>query len=182
VEAELGLAVAAGGRHEGMGTRNRIVPLGAGYLELLAVADAAEAEGSALGAALLRRIESVGEGLMAYAVAVDDVAATAARLGVAITRITRSGFTGRLAGVAEALAEPCLPFFLERGTGVPDPGAGSEAGGIAWLELAGDAARLERWLDGAQLPVRVAAGEPAVLAVGIGERRSIHADGRMRTA
>jgi hypothetical protein len=180
VEAELGLPVAAGGRHEGMGTHNRIVPLGGGYLELLAVADAAEAERSALGAALLRRIESVGEGLMAYAVAVEDVEAAAARLGVAITRITRSGFTGRLAGVADALAEPCLPFFVQRGQGVPDPGAGTDAGGIAWLELTGDAARLERWVEAARLPVRVAPGEPAVRALGIGERRVIDGDGRMR--
>ncbi len=32
VEVELGLAVAGGGRHEGMGTHNRIFPLGGGYL------------------------------------------------------------------------------------------------------------------------------------------------------
>jgi hypothetical protein len=181
VEAELGLAVAAGGRHEGMGTHNRIVPLGGGYLELLAVADAGEAESSALGAALLRRIETVGEGLLAYAVAVDeDVAGTAERLGVAITTIRRSGFTGRLAGVAEALAEPCLPFFVHRAQGVRDPGAGADAGGIARLELSGDAARLARWLDGAELPVRIAPGAPALRAMGIGSERTIRADGAMR--
>jgi hypothetical protein len=36
IERELGLAVHGGGRHEGLGTHNRIVPLGGGYLELLA--------------------------------------------------------------------------------------------------------------------------------------------------
>jgi hypothetical protein len=180
VEAELGLVVAAGGRHEGMGTHNRIVPLGAGYLELLAVADGAEATGSALGAALLRRIESVGEGLLGYAVAVADAAAEAERLRVPITRITRPGFTGRLAGVGEALAEACLPFFVERGPGVPDPGAHGDAGGIAWLEVSGEAARLARWLDGAELPVRVVPGAPALRAMGIGSGRTIDADGAMR--
>ena len=43
VEREYGLRVVAGGRHEGMGTHNRIVPLGNGYLELLAIADPEEA-------------------------------------------------------------------------------------------------------------------------------------------
>jgi hypothetical protein len=172
--------VAAGGRHEGLGTHNRIVPLGGGYLELLAVADAAEAAGSPLGAALLRRIETVGEGLLGYAVSVEDVAAPAERLGVQVSTITRSGFTGTLAGVAEALAEPCLPFFVHRARHVPDPGANGRAGGIAWLEVAGDAARLRRWLDGAQLPVRVVPGEPAVRALGIGPDRVVGADGAMR--
>jgi hypothetical protein len=42
--------------------------------------------------------------------------------------------------------------------------------GITWIEVAGDAARLERWLDFTQLPVRVVDGSPALRAVGIGER------------
>jgi hypothetical protein len=172
--------VAAGGRHEGMGTHNRIVPLGGGYLELLAVADADEAAGSPLGAAVLERIASVGEGLLGYAVSVADVPAAAERLGVAISTITRAGFTGTLAGVAEAMREPCLPFFLHRGRDVPDPGANGRAGGIAWVEVSGDAGRLERWLGGAALPIRVAAGAPALRAVGIGAGRVVHADGSMR--
>ena len=47
-EREYGLVAMGGGRHEGMGTHNRIVPFGRGYLELLAVADPEEAAGSAL--------------------------------------------------------------------------------------------------------------------------------------
>jgi hypothetical protein len=163
-----------------MGTHNRIVPLGGGYLELLAVADAGEAAGSALGAALMARIERVGEGLLGYAVSVEDVEAAAQRLGTAVTTISRDGFTGRLAAVAEALREPCLPFFLHRGAGVPDPGEGQDAGGIAWLEVAGDAARLSEWLDGAALPIRVLDGPPALRAVGIGEGRVIYGDGTCR--
>jgi hypothetical protein len=174
--------VHGGGRHVGMGTHNRIVPLGGGYLELLAVADAQEAAGSALGAALLRRIEDVGEGLLGYAVSVDDVDAAAERVGTAVTTIERDGFTGRLAAVAEALREPYLPFFLHRSRHVEDPGDGADAGGIAWLEVSGDAARLAVWLDGAELPVRVVDGPPAVRVLGIGERRVIHGDGRMKVA
>jgi len=170
MEREHGLRATGGGAHDGMGTHNRIVPLGAGYLELLAVRDPEEAAGSALGRAVRARLERVGEGLMGWAVAVDDVEAVARRLGTELATISRAGFTARLTGVAEAMAEPCLPFFLERRHAVPDPGAGADAGGITWLEVAGDDERLAAWLDGAELPVRVVPGAPALLAVGIGSR------------
>jgi len=94
VEAELGLPVRGGGRHEGLGTHNRIVPLGPGYIELLAVADAREAAGSELGSALQARIASVGEGLLAWAVSGADVSALAERLGTTVTTIRRDGMTG----------------------------------------------------------------------------------------
>jgi hypothetical protein len=169
IEHELGLAARGGGRHEGLGTHNRIVPLGGGYLELLGVADPDEAARSDLGGALLARLEREGDGLFGWAVSVDDVEPVARRLGTAITTIRRAGLTARLTGVAEAMAEPFLPFFISRDQGIADPGKG-DAGGIAWIELAGDAARLERWLDSGALPIRAVNGAAAVRAVGIGER------------
>jgi hypothetical protein len=174
VEAELGVAAGGGGRHERIGTHNRIVPLGGGYLELLAVADPAEAAASDLGRAVQARIAATGDGLMGWAVAVDAVEPVAARLGTAISTIARSGLTARLTGVAEAMRAPYLPFFIARDPGVADP-AGSRgvrggAGGIAWVEVSGDAARLEAWLGGASLPVRVVEGAPGVRAMGAGER------------
>ena len=39
LESEHGLVADGGGRHAGIGTENRIVPLGGGYLELIAVVD-----------------------------------------------------------------------------------------------------------------------------------------------
>ena len=168
-ERDHGLA-AGGGRHDGMGTHNRIVPLGGGYLELLAVADADEAAGSPLGRTVTERLASVGEGWMGWAVVVDDVGAIAERLGTEVSELSREGFTARLTGVAEAMAEPTLPFFVERGEGTPDPGEGGDAGGLAWIEVAGDARRLREWLGGVGLPIRVQPGEPALLAVGVGER------------
>jgi hypothetical protein len=73
VKADLGLTAVAGGRHDGLGTHNRIVPLGDGsFLELLAIADPQEARGSELGAALLAGIAR-GDGLLGWAVAVDDL-------------------------------------------------------------------------------------------------------------
>ncbi len=168
VEAEYGLKAAGGGRHDGMGTHNRVMPLGGGYLELLAVADAEEAAGSELGRAVTARIRA-GEGLMGWAVAVEDVAAVASRLELELATIARQGLTARLAGVSEAMAEPSLPFFIERDLGIIDPGAQGDAGGIRWVEVAGERERIDGWLGGAELPVRVVEGEPALRAVGIGD-------------
>lgn len=170
VEAELGLVAVAGGRHEGLGTHNRIVPLGRGYLELLAVADPEEAASSELGRAVHARIAAEGDGLLGWAVAVDDVRRVAARLGTPITTIKREGMSARLTGLADALHEPFLPFFIGRAPRVAEPGASGEAGGITWIELAGDRARLARWLGGAELPVRVVNGAPDVRAIGVGDR------------
>ena len=170
LESELGVAAVGGGRHEGLGTHNQILPLGGGYLELLAVCDPEEAAGSALGAALQARIEQQGEGLMGWAVALDDIEPVADRLGCPITRIARQGMSARLTGLAESLRQPFLPFFIARDSGVADPGTAAAANGITWIELAGDRALLERWLGGAELPVRIAEGPPGVRAVGISDR------------
>src|SRR4051795_1352083 len=129
LEAEHGLAAAGGGRHTGIGTENRIVPLGGGYLELIAVADHAEAERSALGHALAERIRGRREGLMGWVVAVEDVASEAARTGAELGVIGGAGLRAQLAGVATAMAEPALPFFIQRDPGIADPGAGGDAGG-----------------------------------------------------
>jgi hypothetical protein len=170
LEAEHGLTAKGGGRHTAIGTENRIFPLGGGYLELIAVVDHAEAERSALGHALAERIDGRGEGLMGWVVAVDDVVAEAGRTGAELSTIERDGLRARLAGVATAMAEPTLPFFIERDAGIADPGAGGDAGGISWVEVAGDPLRLRAWLGETELPVRVSDGDPAVLAVGIGDR------------
>jgi hypothetical protein len=168
LESEFGLQAHTGGRHEGLGTKNRIVPLGGGYLELLAVADPEEAGGSDFGRGLLARLAQAGDGLLAWVVAVDDVDPVARRLGTKVTTIRRAGLSARLTGLAEAMREPTLPFFISRDPGVPDPGIYGDAGGIVWIEVSGDAVRLEHWLEGAAMPVRVVDGQPALRAVGIG--------------
>jgi len=164
--AEHGLPSGGGGRHVGIGTHNRVFPLGGGYLEVIAIADREEAAASIIG----RAVAAAPDGLFGWAVAVDDVPAEAQRLGLEVTSIERDGLTARLTGVAQAMAEPWLPFFIQRDPGIADPGASGDAGGIAWIELAADPARLQEWLGGGEeLPVRYATGEaPGLRAVGLG--------------
>jgi hypothetical protein len=170
VEAQVGVAAVGGGRHDGLGTHNRIVSLGDTYIELLAICDADEAAGSPLGRALRQRIEQAGEGLMGWAVEVDDVQPVAARLKTEILTVGRQGRQARLTGTLESLRDPYLPFFIAREAGDHHPGAGEHARNISWIEVTGDVARLEWWLDGAALPVRIATGAPAITAVGVGDR------------
>jgi catechol 2,3-dioxygenase-like lactoylglutathione lyase family enzyme len=170
VESVLGLRAVQGGRHEGHGTHNRIVSLGGGYLELMAIADPREAAGSPIGGAVQERLAGQGDGLFAWCIGVDDLGRVADRLGLQATTVAREGLTARLVGVAEALRNPVLPFFIERDEGVIDPGEGGTAGGITWLEVAGDREALERRLGGADIPARVVEGPTGVRAMGIGNR------------
>ena len=166
-EDELGLAVLAGGRHDGLGTHNRIAPLARGFVELLAVADAEEAHRSETGAALIAALAH-GDGWLSWAVAVRDVGAVAAALGISTASVGRQGMMAHLAGVSEAMAEPGLPFFIER-RGDPRPSR-DDLPALGWVEVAGDRERLSRWLAGGSLPVRVVDGVPGLRAVGIGDR------------
>lgn len=175
VEASLALTAVAGGRHEGLGTHNRIVPLADGsFIELLAVADPEEAQRSPLGAALQATITR-GDALCGWAVAVEDVGAVAVRLGTTISTVGRQGMTARLTGVLQSLAEPALPFFIERAAGRiarrTAPPLANATASIAWLEVAADARRLTDWLGSAELPVRVVDGEAGVNAIAVGEHQ-----------
>jgi catechol 2,3-dioxygenase-like lactoylglutathione lyase family enzyme len=170
VSSEFGWEVSGGGRHEGHGTHNRIVPLGGGYLELIAVADADEAAGSPFGRAVQARVAE-GGGLLAWCVLVDDVEAVAARLGTELVTVTRQGLSASITGVEEAMANSSLPFFIARDHGIADPGVNTELDGIELVEVAGDQRRLEDWLGGESLPVQVVEGAPGLRAFRAGGRR-----------
>lgn len=92
IEAELGVRVVVGGRHEGLGTHNRIAPLGDGYLELLAVCDEQEAARSAIGSAVTARITELGDGLMGWAVEVDDVRPVTKSCSIGVVSRTDAGW------------------------------------------------------------------------------------------
>ena len=166
----MSLSTVEGGRHDGLGTHNRIVPLGGGYLELMAVYDAERVDRSGVARALHSRIEEAAEGLCAWCVAVDDIDAVAKRLGTSLLTVRREGLSAQVTGLPEALAEPFLPFFISRDEGVRDPGSGADAGGITWVEVAGDEERVNAWLGDHPLPVRVVEGPQGVRAMGIGTR------------
>ncbi|MGZ4280313.1 MAG: VOC family protein [Solirubrobacteraceae bacterium] len=135
----------------------------------MAIADQEEAAASVIG----RAVAAAPDGLFGWAVAVEDVPAEAQRLGLEVTSIERDGLTARLTGVAQAMAEPWLPFFIQRDPGIENsspPTPSGDAGAIAWIELAADPERLHAWLGGGEeLPLRYAAGEaPGLRAVGLG--------------
>ena len=110
IETELGLDVLPGGRHVGQGSHNRIVPLGDGYLELMAIHDADEAATNPFGQVLLEVLAV--ERLVGWAVLVDDIEAVAERNGTPIYTVRRETLGASVTGVQEALREPTLPFFI----------------------------------------------------------------------
>jgi hypothetical protein len=174
-----GLASVPGGRHEGWGTANRIVPLGESYLELITVVDAEEANTSDFGRAVLKALDDE-RALFGWVVATDDIEAVARRLDLEVERHSRSRPDGstlswRLAGMDAAMESGALPFFVEwGGPAEHHPGAAevehdAEVGGIAWVEVTtDDAERLRDWLgDDADLPLRITEGAPGLAAVAI---------------
>ncbi|HEV2754947.1 MAG TPA: VOC family protein [Actinomycetota bacterium] len=174
-EDDYGLTALAGGRHRGLGTGNRIVPLGNAYIELMAVVD--ESEPSPL-AHWVTRTAAAGDRLGALCLRTDDIDGVAARLGetpLEMVRTRPDGVTLRwkLAGLEQMLATPGMPFFIQWYVEPGEfPGRApvshrSGATGIAWVEIAGDEAALAERLGGPGLGVRVVPGEPGVRAVGV---------------
>ena len=72
LERELGLAATGGGRHDALGTFNRLIWLGESYIELIGVFDRALAESSWIGAPTLRALDT-GGGFVTWAIATDDL-------------------------------------------------------------------------------------------------------------
>jgi hypothetical protein len=175
-----GLASVPGGRHEGWGTANRIVPLGESYLELIAVVDVDEAEGSEFGRAV-RRATTEDRPLVGWVVATDDIDAVASRLDLEVEEKSREADDGstlswRLAGLERAMKTGALPFFVqwdvppERHPGAADVRHEADPRGIAWVEVcADDPDDVRDWLgdEAGDLPVRITDGDPALAAVAI---------------
>jgi Glyoxalase-like domain len=168
LEKEHGLASVEGGRHPGWGTANRIVPLGATYLELIAVVDEAEAVESTFG----RWVASAAPGqLLGWAVRTDRLDDVVGRLGLTVdggARVAPDGavLRWRTAGKEEAVSEPSLPFFIEWDAATTHPGqAGPEDARLERLEIEGDARGLANWLGAHALPIVVREGPPRVARV-----------------
>jgi hypothetical protein len=83
LQREVGLAFTGGGRHEAMGTFNRLAFLGDTYLELIGVFDRGLVAANpvfAVGPASMAVLDEGREGLATYALATDDAAGDALRL------------------------------------------------------------------------------------------------------
>jgi len=176
---EWGLATSDGGRHPGHGTANRIVPLGSDYIELIAIVDQQEASRSPIGRAVTART-AAGEGLIGWAVRTDDIDAQARRLSLPVQTMRRSMPDGRevswdLAGVAQSLARPEVPFFIRWHEPDQHPGrlSGDDVprGHIAWIALHADLDEIVSWVGGADLPLRAAeGGRPMSAGLTVGDR------------
>ena len=168
VEQRHGLAAVEGGRHEGLGTANAIVPLGGTYLELVAVVDEAEAARSGFGSWVaggdLPR-------LLGWCVRTDDLDSVAGRLDLTIADGARARPDGtvlrwRMAGLERSAEEPSLPFFIEWGPGTPYPGqALAQSAAIDELRLQGDPRQIAQWVGDADVPISVREGRPELQSV-----------------
>lgn len=164
-----GLAAVAGGQHDGHGTANWIVPLGSSYIELMYVADAAEAANSPLGRWVHEQTRT-GDRLAALCVRTDDIDGVATRLGIEVESMRRRRDGGdlewRLVGLPSTLSAERLPFFIQWDVTDDDhPGRTSvdhrtQPDGIAWVEYGGDPERLSDWLGGETLPIRYTGDQP----------------------
>ena len=177
LERDHGLVSLPGGRHAGHGTGNRIVPLGEAYIEIMGIVDEEEAAASPMGA-WLRGQTAAGDRVAALCLRTDarGLDATAERLGLRPLPMSRDApggvtLTWRLAGLAEAMADPSRTFFIDWQV-PPDlhPARGDahhrvRPTGFAWAELAGEEDAIRTWLGEDVSGVRiVAAPVPSVRA------------------
>ena len=98
----MGLSVLDGGRHPGVGTANRVIPLGRQYVELLGVVDEQAAQATEYGRSLLARTKD-RDRLVRWSLRTDDIESVARRLGLAVqprSRVRPDGvrLTWRAAG------------------------------------------------------------------------------------
>jgi hypothetical protein len=164
----MGFTVLDGGVHPGLGTANRVIPLGNAYLELLGVVDDETAEANEFGRSLLQKTAG-GDRLVRWSIRTERIEEVSERLGLTPEhrrRIRPDGtvLTWRAAGLELSLREAWLPFFMQWDDPAQFPGriAVVHAAGecaLSWLQVSTpEPGRLARWIDGEPgLPLRVSA-------------------------
>lgn len=139
VERNWGLQAAGGGRHDGTGTQNAIVPLGGAYLELVTVVSETEARGHGFGTLVLEALEQ-DRTLAGWVIALGNLP------GAGGQRLTRGGVDVMLFGLEGARRTPARPFFLYRAPGQDSPGvlgAGDAHWQVSTLRVGGHTPPLE---------------------------------------
>jgi hypothetical protein len=154
LERDAGLAFTGGGRHEAMGTFNRLAFLGDTYLELIAVFDRALVESSAtfaVGRASMAVLDEDREGLATWALATDDVAGDAMclRAGgssigepVAGSRTRPDGGVVRWITAFPPLGPSEPPFLIEHEYAGPEWGDEARAARASFRQRAGGRVQL----------------------------------------
>jgi hypothetical protein len=154
-----GLRSIPGGRHPKVGTANMIVPLGSQYLELIAIVDAQEAEGSRLGLRLADALKK-GRTFVAWALRTQNLEGVGDKLRAAgwnlppVIEGSRQRPDGQMLSwrtqdVATGGEPSAMPFVIE--WRVPD---GLHPGEVEALHRGG-ATVLRRVVVGARDPLRM---------------------------
>ena len=182
LERDLGLAFTGGGRHEAMGTYNRLAFLGNTYLELIGVFDTALVRSSssfAVGGAALALLDSGREGLATYALTTDDVEGDVAQLrasgsligdAVAGARQRDDGEVVRWVTAFPELGPEHAPFLIEHELAGAEWGPEARAGRSAFRHPGGDRVRLVSLELPVADPGLVAREYATVLGIAFSER------------
>lgn len=173
---ELGFVVLDGGHHPGVGTANRVIPIGAAYLELLGVIDESQAVASAYGRSLIERT-AAGDRLVRWSLRTDRIEDVAGRLDLDVQERSRARPDGvvlhwRAAGLDLALDHPWLPFFMQwrdpaQYPAATQPDHPNGATAVAWLELTPGDERFTAWTAVADAPIRISERDPGLHRVAI---------------
>jgi len=121
-----GLITIPGGVHPAWGTRNGVIPLSGSYLELVEVFDP---DAPMVGfTAVVARAADAGGGLCMWCERTGDIDTEAAHRNLHVTPGERDNpdgsiITWQVAGMAEACADPVLPFLVQWDDPVGMPGA-----------------------------------------------------------
>ncbi len=141
-----------GGIHPRFGTRNFVLPLANGqYLEVVCPLDHPASDSSPFGAAVSRR-SLEGGGWLSWVFALEDIR-------VIERRLSRSAILGHRVkpngqelewmqiGVLATIEDRQLPFFIEWKSAHHPSGDGIPNASIARIEMAGNKAEIENWID-----------------------------------
>ncbi|GAS92918.1 VOC family protein [Mycolicibacterium brisbanense] len=176
-----GLTAVKGGVHDGLGTHNYIVPLGRGYLELVAVHDPDLARDNPFGRLVLAALAEADEAFAGWAVEVtaEELRTRAQQTALPIGRLTREGVGVHHLGMTRAFESPGLPFLLARDAGNKNPGLLTAAHtvrprGVRALSVAESRSDLENWLmtgvgvENPELPVVCLSSGRGITRVDVG--------------
>ncbi len=172
-----GLTVLDGGHHPGLGTANRIVPLGDAYFEILGIIDKQTALRNPFGAALFRQTQQRNQ-LVRWSLrtsTIDQIARERNLIPEHRSRMRPDGtlLTWQAAGLTLSLTEGWLPFFMQWDHPAHYPGNlpvhhAIQPQSIAWLEMTPkDPQWLQWWLGTAQIPLRLVEGTPGIHRLGL---------------